>query len=275
LSRTASTRHVPRAKVAAVLDFLFKNKRRAGLRARHFPAEWTAILERNVSFFRHLTADDRREIEGHVQVFIAEKSFEGCGGLELTDEIRVTIAAQACLLLLHRETDDYPTLDSILVYPHAYVARSTQRLEGGVVVEGAAARLGESWTRGVVVLAWDHVLSGAVSMHDGHNVVFHEFAHQLDAEDGAMDGAPMVGARTRYTAWARTLGEEYEALCARVSRHRPTDLDAYGATNPAEFFAVVTEAFFEKPRALQAKHAALYAELAEFYRQDPATWDEA
>ena len=258
-----------------MLDFLFKNRRREALRAQPFPREWAEILTRNVPFVAHLSADDRRELEGHIQVFLAEKSFEGCGGLELSDEMRVTIAAQACLLLLHREADNYPTLDTVLVYPHAFRAKVTEQREGGVVVEGGSARLGESWTRGVVVLAWDHVLSGASAMNDGHNVVFHEFAHQLDAEDGVMEGAPVLAARSEYGAWARVLGEEYETLCAQVDRHRRQDLDPYGATSPAEFFAVVTEAFFEKPRALKAKHPELYAELADFYRQDPSTWGRA
>jgi Mlc titration factor MtfA (ptsG expression regulator) len=202
-------------------------------------------------------------------VFLAEKTFEGCGGLELTREIKLTIAAQACLLLLHRETDLYPHVDAILVYPSAYVVRARKH-DGVVVVEEDEARLGESWQQGLVVLSWDHVLSGAAAPNDGQNVVLHEFAHQLDSESGAMNGTPELGTRARYSAWARVLGGEFAELSERLHRGRPSDIDPYGATNPAEFFAVLTEMFFEKPEALQRRHPVLYDELSAFYRQDPA-----
>jgi Mlc titration factor MtfA (ptsG expression regulator) len=253
-----------------VFDFLFKKKRREELRATPLPEAFIAIIERNVPYVHRLSDADREELYGHVQVFLAEKSFEGCGGLELTDEIKVTIAAQACVLLLHRETDYYPELDSIVVYPHAYVAKGTRERMGNVVIEKEQTRLGESWTAGTIVLAWDAVKSGASNIHDGHNVVLHEFAHQLDAEDGDMDGAPDLGKRALYTGWAHVLGAEYGELTELLAAHRRSDLDAYAATNPAEFFAVVTEAFFEKGAALQRRHPELYAELAKFYKQDPA-----
>src|SRR5208282_3742838 len=163
----------------------------------------------------------------------------------------------------------YPGVEAVLVYPGAYRA-PTRRSEGGVVIESEQARLGESWTRGVVVLAWDHVKSGAAQPTDGQNVVLHEFAHQLDAEDGSMDGAPDLGARARYTSWAHVLGDEFGELSSKIHAGRPSDIDGYGATNPAEFFAVVTEMFFEKPRALKRRHPELYGELASFYKQDPA-----
>ena len=254
-----------------MLSFL-RNRRREALRADPLPEAWRAIIDENLGCAPQLTPEDRAELEGHVQVFLAEKSFEGCGGLEITDEIRVTIAAHACLLLLHREDPGYyPDLESILVYPSAYVAGAA-RQDGAVVIESHDARLGESWQRGTVVLAWDHVLRGARSVHDGHNVALHEFAHQLDAEDGDMDGAPALPARARYAAWARVLGSEYAELTTRVHRDCRTDLDPYGATSPPEFFAVVTESFFERPRAMKARRPALYAQLAAFYRQDPAAW---
>lgn len=251
-----------------MLSFLTRRRREA-IRAEPFPEAWREILERNMPRARRLSPEDRRELEGHVQVFLAEKSFEGCGGLEITDEIRVTIAGHACLLLLRREGAEYAGLDSIVVYPSAYVAAST-RVEGGVVIESRDVRLGESWHRGTVVLAWDSVLHGATNARDGHNVVLHELAHQLDAEDGDMDGAPALPLRSMYTAWARVLGEEFAELCERVHRGRRTDLDPYGATSPPEFFAVVTEAFFETPARLRRRHPELYEQLAAFYRQDPA-----
>lgn len=251
-----------------MFDF-WKKRRRAELRAAPFPEAHRVIIDENVPYARSLGDDDRRELEALVQVFLAEKSFEGAGGLEMTDEIRVTIAAQACVLLLHRETNMYPELDSIVVYPHAYRAAGSRR-EGMVVIEEDQVRLGESWSRGTVVLAWDHVQRGAGVAGDGHNVVLHEFAHQLDAEDGSVDGAPELGARARYLEWAKVLGTEFEELSARVHAGRPSDIDAYGATSPPEFFAVVTEMFFEQPVGLRRKHPDLYEELRLFYRQDPA-----
>jgi Mlc titration factor MtfA (ptsG expression regulator) len=249
-----------------------RNKRRDQLRATPLPDEWRSILRRNVPYYACLPPDKRAELDGLIQVFLAEKSFEGAGGLEMTDEIRVTIAAQACVLLLGREPRFYPGLDAVIVYPHAYVSRMARRGPDGTVSDGPQVRLGESWKQGALVLSWDDVMSGAGDIHDGHNVVFHEFAHQLDSEYGPADGAPLLEKRSMYVAWARVLGAEYEDLVKRVRRHAPTFLDAYGATSPAEFFAVATEFFFERPRAMRVGHPELYEQLKRFYRQDPATW---
>ena len=251
-----------------MFDF-FKNRRREALLSEPLSPEERAIIDKNVPYLRGLNASDRAELEGLVRIFVAEKHFEGCGGLELTNEIKLTIAAQACLLLLHRQTDIYPNVDSIVVYPSAYRV-PTEQHDGLVVLNEDQARLGESWQRGLVVLSWDHALAGAAQPHDGQNVVLHEFAHQLDGEDGPMNGTPVLGARARYTSWAHVLGDEFDELSRRLHAGRQSDIDPYGATNPAEFFAVVTEMFFEKPRALKRRHAELYAELAAFYAQDPA-----
>jgi len=251
-----------------MFDF-FKNRRREALRAQPLSQAERALLDKNIPYLKRLSVEDRSELEGLVRIFLAEKSFEGCGGLQLDDEIRLTIAAQACLLLLHRETDIYPNVDSILVYPSAYRVPTEQR-DGMVVIEEEQTRLGESWQRGLVVLAWDHVLSGAAQPRDGQNVVLHEFAHQLDSEDGVMNGTPELGPRARYTSWAHVLGDEFEELSQRLHAGRSSDIDPYGATNAAEFFAVLTEMFFEKPRALERRHPELYQELAKFYKQDPA-----
>jgi Mlc titration factor MtfA (ptsG expression regulator) len=255
--------------------FGLRERRRRRLRAAPFPAVWRTIVEQRFPLFGRLTPADQAELLGHIQVFLHEKKFEGCGGLEISDEIRVTIAAQACLLLLHREPHYYPRLVSILVYPHPYVAKATQRLPGGIVNEGESSRLGESWVEDLVVLAWDAVRAGASDANDGHNVVLHEFAHQLDQEDGTSDGAPILEHRSQYVAWARILGAEFEELQRAAERGRPTDIDAYGATNPAEFFAVVSEAFFERPASLKKTHPALYEELQQFYRQDPLAFAPA
>ena len=245
-------------------------RRRAAIRLRPLSAEWRAIIDRNVPYVACLPGADRNELAGHIQVFLAEKRFEGCGGLRITDEIRVTIAAQACILLLHRDTDYFSKLVSILVYPSTYVVPGGRPLAGGLVAADTQARLGESWVDGVVVLVWDSVLSGAGDIHDGYNVVLHEFAHQLDQESGVGDGAPILPRRSMYVAWARVLGHDFDQLVSDTQHHHRTLIDRYGATNPAEFFAVVTETFFEKPRELRAKYPELYDQFRQFYRQDPA-----
>jgi hypothetical protein len=186
--------------------------------------------------------------------------------------VKVTIAAQACVLLLHRDTDYYPQLMSILVYPSTYLAPAGRRTADGMVSDSPQARLGESWQHDIVVLAWDSVLSGAADIHDGRNVVFHEFSHQLDQESGGGDGVPALPKRSMYVAWARVLGHDFNQLVTDVQHNHRDVLDRYGATNPAEFFAVATETFFEKPRQLRAKHPELYEELSLFYRQDPVTF---
>jgi MtfA peptidase len=248
-----------------------KHRRRRNLRARRIPPAWKSVLTHNLPVFRRLSPTDQDELLSHVQVFLAEKRFEGCGGLELTDEIRLTIAAQACLLLLHRETDYYPQLSTILVYPSTYVANDERHVEGPIWEEGGEYRLGHTGQRlDVIVLAWDAAQRGALHPADGQNVVLHEFAHQLDFEDHATDGAPALATRAEYLAWARVMSSEFKALRAAEEAGTPTLLDTYGATNPAEFFAVVTEAFFERSHALRARHPELYAELRKFFRQDPA-----
>jgi Mlc titration factor MtfA (ptsG expression regulator) len=255
--------------------FGFKRRRRQRLRETPLPPAWLRIVERHVPLYGRLAAGDRRELLGHVQVFLAEKRFEGCGGLEITDEIRLTIAAQACLLLLRRDATYYPTLLSILVYPHAYVSREEEVGPDGVVHELPAVRIGESWERGEVVLAWDEVREDAANIHDGYNVVLHEFAHQLDQEAGLADGAPVLPRRSMYADWARVLSAEYRKLQGDAARRCHTVLDPYGATHPAEFFAVATECFFEKPHDMRRMHPALYDELRRFYRQDPTAYHEA
>lgn len=251
--------------------FVFKKHRRKRLiKKKPFPTEWLLILERNVPYYRYLSADEQKELQGLIQIFLNEKQFEGCGGLEMTDEIRVTIAAQACLLLLGRKTDFYPTLRSILVYPHAYIAPVKKVHSELLVTEGLETRFGESWSHGYVILSWDDVLKGASDIHDGHNLVFHEFAHQLDEESGAANGAPVLPHHSMYIAWARVLSREYERLVESIEQNRPTLLDHYGATSPAEFFAVATEFFFEKPVELKKFHPELYDQLRLFYQRNPA-----
>jgi|SRR5687767_4357430 len=253
---------------------IFRRRRRERLRASTFPPEWRAILQRNVPLFSRLPAADKEELLGHIQVFIAEKYWEGCRGLELTDEMKVTIAAQACVLLLHRESDYYPRVTTILVYPSSYVAQEERNIGGGIWEEGDEERLGHTHEKmGVIVLAWDAALHGSRILGDGPNVVLHEFAHQLDFENASTDGTPVLDTRQQYISWARVLGAEYDTLRRVDASGGSSFLDTYGAKNPAEFFAVVTEMFFERPVELRARHPALYEELRGFYRQDPATFE--
>ncbi len=252
--------------------FFFKKMRRRRRRRKPFPAAWIHILQKNVPFYGRLSPADREELHGHIHVFLAEKYFEGCAGVTVSEEMKLTIAAQACRLLLHRETDYFPRLVSILVYPAAYLAQHRERNSAGLVTEGIQQRQGESWSHGTVVLSWDDVRAGAADAQDGHNVVYHEFAHQLDIEDGQQaDGSVTLPRGSLYGAWARILGREYRALQQDIAAGRTTVLDGYAATSPAEFFAVATEGFFEIPRALQERHPELYAELKLYYNQDPAS----
>lgn len=249
-----------------------KNRRRAKLVQQPFPTAWLAIIERNAPLYRALPQADRAELLRHTQIFLAEKRFEGCGGLEITDEVRVTIAVQACVLLLHRRTDYYPGLTTILVYPRSYVAANARQFMGGLIVEGQDVRLGESWRQGTVVLSWQDVRRGAANPRDGHNVVFHEFAHQLDTTWGKGDSTPVLRDKASFLAWAEALGRDFERFRRETPRRGEQVLDDYGATDPAEFFAVATECFFEKPKELQQNYQRLYEELRRFYQQDPAAW---
>lgn len=256
-----------------MLFHFLRGRRRQRLRQQPVPTAWRQIVDRNVPFFRRLSKDDQAELLAHIHVFLAEKRFEGCAGLDLTDEIRVTIAAQACLLLLHRRTDYFPNLLTILVYPSTYLARENRPVEGPVWEEGVASRLGETGRQlGAMVLAWDAAKSGASDPSDGKNVVLHEFAHQLDFENGASDGAPALATRAQQLAWREVMRTEFASLRAADDTGIPTLLDTYGATNPAEFFAVATEAFFERPCALRASHPKLYGEMQRYFQQDPTEY---
>ena len=252
-----------------MLGFL-KDRQRKRLKARPFPNEWQKIIKRNVAFFVRLPPADQTELLQHIQVFLADKNFEGCAGQEIADEVRVTIAAQACLLLLHRKTDYFPRLLTILVYPSTYLANEQRPVTAEIWEEDKHARLGETARQmGSMVLAWDAVKSGAADPADGKNVVLHEFAHQLDYENFAADGTPGLSTRREQLAWREVMRTEFASLRAAEATGIPTLLDTYGATNAAEFFAVSTEAFFERPVMLRSQHPRLYAEFKNYFRQDP------
>ena len=246
-----------------------KTRRRLALQVP-FPNSWEEILNNNLPPYAKLSDDHRQQLQQQMKIFLAEKAFEGCGGLTITDEIKVTIAAQACMLLLDRPGDCYPKLSSVLVYPTAYVVEGKGLFNHNS--KEKSVRLGESWGHGTVVLAWDSVKHGARNFKDSRNVTMHEFAHQLDQEDGVADGAPILEERSAYSSWAAVFSKEFERLQIKKKKHKRTVLNKYGATNPAEFFAVATESFFEKPKQLRKKHPDLYAELQEYYKVDPIEW---
>jgi len=244
-----------------------------------FPPEWRQFVAALCPFYHQLPEPDRAELEGHVQIFLAGKKFEGCGGLNLTEKIKVSIAAHACLLLLHRDTDCYPRLRTVLVYPGTYFAPTLRHVGSGVMEESHQPRAGEAWREGSVVVAWDAVCSAIQAPENGNNVVWHEFAHLLDFEDGQADGVPLLGRgeswlvrKSRYSAWSRVMRSEFEQLRTQVQRGEGTVLRDYGATSPAEFFAVATECFFGRPHALPQQHPELYAQMRWYYQQDPVHW---
>ena len=245
--------------------------RRQRISRRPFPAAWRELLRRRVPLARELPAAQQLRLKKHIQVLLAEVPFVGCAGLEVDDEMRITIAAQAAFLLLGRG-GSFGNLREVLVYPGHFVVPRSEAGAGGVVHEGRDVLAGQSWQRGQVIVAWDAVRDGAAEPHDGANVVMHEFAHQLDQDSGAANGAPYVGRGALQQAWARVMNQEFEALQDRLANAQPGLIDPYAATSPAEFFAVATEHFFEQPAALATERPALYEQLRRCYRLDPASW---
>ena len=246
-------------------------QRRKRLKEKPFPELWLATLIHSLAVYPHLSEAEQKRLQGHIQVFLAEKQFIGCGGLAITAEMEVIIAAMACLLLLNERETYFPKLQSVLVYPSAYWVNETVS-QGRVIQKKRVARLGESWSRDQLILSWDQVQEDSQNWQDGKNVVLHEFAHQLDQEDGKAEGVPILAEAADYAAWARVMTREYEHLCNTVKQGAKSVLDSYGATNPAEFFAVATETFFEKPYALSQQHSDLYQQLKAFYKLDPIHW---
>lgn len=254
------------------MSFLRSLRRR---RIRHAlpPSWWSGCLEEHLRLFRRLSPEDRQELLGHVQVFLAEKRFEGAGGLAVTEEMRLLIAAQACLLLLHRGLDYFPRMTSVVIYPGEFRSPRRDWDDAGVVTEWLETRSGESFSGGTVVLSWEDVRLGLTDEWLGYNVVLHEFAHQLDEENGTIDGTPPMPAR-EWGPFVEVMQREYGRLLEEDERGVETFLDPYGAEHPSEFFAVVTESFFTQPLDLMHHHPDLYGVLARYYRQDPAE-DEA
>lgn len=246
--------------------------RRRALARQPFPANWRRVLARHVPQVRRLPVDLQLKLKQRMQVFIAEKPFIGCNGLVVTEAMRVVVAAQACLLLLGRGDGHFGNLRQVLMYPGAFLVDRVHTEAGGVLRDERQVLAGESWSQGQVVLSWDDVLAGAADAGDGRNVVVHEFAHQLDQADGQSNGAPPLPRGMDAGRWARVLQAEFEHLQRQLANGEDNLLGAYAATNPAEFFAVASEVFFEQGPLLAAARPALYGELARFYGVDPTSW---
>lgn len=250
-----------------------RDARRTETRKRPFPPEWEVFMRANVPHYTVLYDAERAELHATMQVFLEEKQWEGCGGLDLTDEIRVTVAAEACLLQLGLPHDYYRNVESILIYPSTVVIPEHhpgvfERVD--VPVDATVPILGQAFARGPVILVWDAVLHGARHPEQGHNVVFHEFAHKLDMLDGAADGTPPLADADQLAEWVAVCSREFLRLRELAGKGHKTFLDAYGAKNEAEFFAVATEEFFDRPIGLLDHAPALYHVLSDYYRQDPA-----
>jgi MtfA peptidase len=246
--------------------------RRNRLKRRSHSLQQQATLEQCLPMYAQLSIAERTRLHGHIQVFLAEKQFIGCRGLAVTAEMKVVVAAIASLLLLNERGKYFPRLRSILIYPDAYVVRETVAVGGGIVEERQTARLGESWVTDQVVLSWGQIQHDLTHWQDGQNVILHEFAHQLDQEDGKAEGVPILHYPADYGTWAAVMTADYQQLCDRAAKGEKTVMNPYGATNPAEFFAVATETFFEKPQQFLSHHPELYEQLQQYYRLNPVAW---
>lgn len=258
--------------------FFYRSWRRRRELARTFPDHWQAVLNTRMPLYRRLPPARQQQLEAYVQLFLAEKTFYGCDGFEVDDQVRVIIAGHACLLILGRSFSDLDHVTSILVYPDAFHVRE-KFYDGPVVSVREELRAGEASEYGRVVLSWTDCRKSLAHPESGFNVMLHEFAHQLDFLDGTADGAPpLSGEQARQ--WQQTMSRAYAQLQASL-HHRPgvdggeaqqSWLDPYGATEPAEFFAVLTESFFQRPDHLRQVQPDVYEALCGFYRLDPATF---
>ena len=255
----------------------FRKHRRKKILQAPFPSQWQAIVTQKVQHYSYLDEEERHRLQQLVQIFIAEKQFEGCGGLEINDEIRVVIATQACLLVLGLPPFQYSELESVIVYPTTVTippSRQSIFSTGGAIVPDSQAILGQAFLRGPVILVWDTVQRNARHPEQGHNVVYHEFAHVLDMRDGSADGTPILYSRKLYRAWVETCSREYAALKEETRKGKKSVLDSYGSVNEAEFFAVATELFFDRPLHMKKDHLQLYNVLSHYYRQDTAAREQ-
>ena len=248
-----------------------RKRRVALLSAPLSDEDWDAVLEM-VPIVAKMPLALQGRLHGKVNLFLDQVSIYGKGGLDVDRDMELSIAAQACLLIVNTDAW-YKTLKTVLLYPGAFRPRRPKR-DGFLVHEDKSVVLGESWTHGPVILSWPHAEQGAINDVDGHNVVIHEFAHQLDALSGHTDAVPILSSGQDFGTWEAVMMEGYDRHLANVERRRKTVLDEYGATNYVEFLAVSIEVFFEKPKKLQREYPELYSQIALLLRLDPLTWNE-
>lgn len=250
---------------------LIRYLKRKWLLRRPFPDRWLKILETQVPVYRHLPRDHRALLRQRIPIILNEKHFEGCGGLHITEEIKVIITAYAGVLILKETADYYSDLQAILVYPDSYIA-PVMEYEEGVVSEGFEPRSGEYWGTGNIVLSWKEIENTLSGDNYGQNLIYHEFSHLLDDRYGLTSGISDEGDAIRKDEWTETIARSYRRLRRDTYENRRTVLDEYGTQSPAEFFSVASEAFFEKPDELHRKMPDLYRVLSRFYSLDPLRW---
>ncbi len=252
---------------------VFRNwRRRRVLAAGALDSDaWAAAMAR-YPFTRRLSESDRARLRELVILFLDQKTVSGAGGFEVRDEVRIAIAVQACMLVLNLDLDCYRGWVEIIVYPDEFVVEYDYEDEAGVVHHVREPMTGESWRQGPVILSWAD--TEAAGNGSGYNVVMHEFAHKLDMLNGDADGLPVLSAEMDRESWTRTFQAAFEDFRARVERREETAIDPYAAESPSEFFAVLSEAFFEIPDRVAADYPGVYRQLAAFYRQDPAAGAE-
>jgi Mlc titration factor MtfA (ptsG expression regulator) len=252
-----------------------RRRRRRRIVAAPFPPLWLGYLHANIPYYRSLSESEQARLQDDLRIFMAEKTWEGCGGLEVTDEMKVTVAALACFLVLGMPHDYFDRVQSILIYPEGFKVPEMQVLGGNMVLQGQGQHLGEAHYRGPVLLSWAELRQDLAHPGRGRNLVIHEFAHQLDMLNGAIDGTPPLDDARLACRWEEVMSAEFGQLVHEAEHGMPTLLDDYGATSEGEFFAVATECFFDRPGEMQRRHRRLYELLRDYYRQDPAARESA
>jgi len=251
----------------------YKTYRRKSISERPFPIQWEQALSRYWPLFSRLPYVLKRNLKQHIQLFMTEKEIIGCNGLELTEQERVIIAAQACLLIINKSFNHFDLLKTVLVYPSSFTSNREMNLGNGTVARDQRILSGESWSTGKIILSWQDTVNGIANDKDGLNVVIHEFAHLLDHESGSANGAPLLNKQDNYETWSNVWNDAFLRFIYHIESGTPTFLNPYGASNPAEFFAVVSELFFENGKLLIAHEPRLYEQLKSYYDVDPVSWD--
>jgi len=247
----------------------FKNRRRKRIARTPWPSSWDSILANNVGHVKRLSLIEENKLKKIVKIMVSEKNWEAHDGLTMSNEIKVTIAGTAALLLLGVDDFYFDRVNTVIVFPHP-IRRESQ---SGLIIGRESRHAGEAWQGGQVVLSWQDVRRDSRNPDDGRNLIIHEFAHCLDGLDGEMGGSLTFDDPATTLRWKHVCNSEFEALSAAAQRGQSTLLDYYGATNQAEFFAVCSETFFERPRQFKLRHSELFDLLVEYYHIDPVKWN--